>query len=144
VTIPNPNGEIGSGLLARASFTQQAIDRVVVPETALKTQEDRQAGGRSQSAATVPSSGSSTPAKGQNRPESSGKTGTVFIVTGSGKQTAAAARSVTLGNRQNGQVEILAGLKPGDRFIVRSSKALKDGAPIQLSVLSEGASRNSL
>lgn len=143
VAMPNPNGKVGSGLLARVNFTQQAVKRVVVPETALKTHEERQAGARSQSAAKPLASASATPARGQNRQESGSKTGTIFVVTGSGKQTAAVARSVTLGNRRDGQVEILAGLQPGDRFIVRSSKALKDGAPIRLSALSEGASPRS-
>lgn len=143
VTIPNPNGKIGSGLLARVSFTQQAIQRVVVPETALRTNEERRAGVRSPSAANSPSSGSQAQTTGQKRQESDSKTGTLFVVTGSGKQTAAAARSVTLGNRRDGQVEILAGLKPGDRFIVRSSKALKDGAPVRPSILSEGATSSS-
>ncbi|MGQ9871593.1 efflux RND transporter periplasmic adaptor subunit [Leptodesmis sp.] len=143
VAMSNPNGKIGSGLLARVNFTQQVIKRVVVPETALKNHEERQAGARSQSAAKPLSSDSVTPARGQNRQESGSKTGTIFVVTGSGKQTAAAARSVTLGNRRDGQVEILAGLQPGDRFIVRSSKALKEGTPIRLSILSEGASPRS-
>lgn len=145
VSIPNPNGGIGSGLLARVNFTQQAVKRVVVPETALSTHEDRRSGARSQPATNSPSTKSPSQATGENRDRqpADSKTGTLFVVTGSGKQAAAAARSVTLGDRRDGQVEILAGLKPGDRFIVRSSKALKDGAPIQPSVLSEGASPRS-
>lgn len=145
VTMPNPTGGIGSGLLARVSFTQQTIKRVVVPETALKTHEDQQVASRSQPATNSPSPASSTPTAGQSRDrlQPSSKMGTLFVVTDSGKQTTATARSVTLGGRRDGQVEILAGLKPGDRFIVRSSKALKDGAPVRLSVLSEGASPRS-
>jgi HlyD family secretion protein len=42
VTIPNPTGKVGSGLLARVSFTQTNPDRIVVPLSAL--QDDRAKG----------------------------------------------------------------------------------------------------
>ncbi|WP_310484993.1 efflux RND transporter periplasmic adaptor subunit, partial [Chamaesiphon sp. VAR_48_metabat_403] len=39
MTIPNPTGKVGSGLLARATFAQTTTDRVVIPLSAL--QDDR-------------------------------------------------------------------------------------------------------
>ncbi len=125
VTIPNPQRRIGSGLLARVNFGAQRSNVVVVPEGALQTNRDRkaQAGNRRPSGAA---------------PEMN-KTGTLFTIAGVGPQTKVVARRVTLGQRQDGQVEVLSGISPGDRLVTRSSKALKDGDPVRLSAISEGA-----
>lgn len=119
VTIANPKGEIGNELFARVSFSSNASQRVVVPQTALQ-----EAGGRSQGA-------------GEQRNPS--PAATVFVLTGDRQQPRVQARSVTVGDRVNGKVEILSGLKPGERFVSRSGKPLKDGEPVRLSVLSETA-----
>ncbi len=108
VTIPNPDSRTGSGLLARVSFAQRAVQRIVVPETALQE----------------------TAVQKSNR-------STLFVVTGEGDQAKVAARQVAVGKRADGQVEILSGLKPGERFVARSGKPLKDGAAVRLSILSE-------
>jgi HlyD family secretion protein len=63
----------------------------------------------------------------------------LFTIAGVGPQTKVVARRVTLGQRQDGQVEVLSGISPGDRLVTRSSKALKDGDPVRLSAISEGA-----
>ena len=108
VIMPNRDRKIGSGLLARVNFEGAATQRVVVPQTAI-----------SQS--------------GQNR------NGTVFVLTGGEGRTQAkvTARPVTLGKRADGKVEIISGLKAGERFVARSGKALKNGEPVSLSIISE-------
>jgi HlyD family secretion protein len=113
VTIPNPTGRVGSGLLARVSFAKNNRDRVVVPLSAL--QEDRA------------------------KPKSSSpKTkGTLFVMTDGDGPAKVAARSVDLGAEIDGKVQILAGLNPGDRFVARTSKPLKDGDAVRLSILSQ-------
>lgn len=62
---------------------------------------------------------------------------TLFVVAGTGETAKAVARSIQIGNRANGQVEIRAGLKPGESYVVRSTSPLKDGQALRLSVLSE-------
>lgn len=106
VIIPNRNGRIGSGLLARVSFSQPGQEKIVVPQTALPGESSR----------------------------------TLFVVTGDGEQSKVTERSVTLGERANGQVEILSGLKVGERFVARSGKPLKDGDQVRLSIISEETS----
>jgi len=44
---------------------------------------------------------------------------------------------VKLGEQADGKVEILSGLKPGERYIARSDKPVKDGEAVRLSILSE-------
>ncbi len=121
ITIPNSEGRISSGLLARVRFQPAQTAQVVVPESALSVSAEQQAG----NAQVV----------NQN-----GKTARLFVVTGSGDQAKVTLREVQIGGKQNGQVEIRSGLKPGDTFVVRSSKPLKTGQPIRLSILSETSS----
>jgi HlyD family secretion protein len=125
VTMPNAGQRIGSGLLARVSFGQQAANSIRVPETAFQTNRVRGA-----------QQGSGT-SSGRQPPPS--KNGTIYVVEGSDQQAKVAARKVILGQRQDGLVEIATGLKPGDRFVLRSSKPLKNGDPVKPSILSEPA-----
>lgn len=115
VIIPNINGRIGSGLLARVSF-ESGQEQVVVPQSALGGQGSRGAGEQKRS-----------------------DKGTVFVVA-QGEvegQAKVEARAVTLGERADGKVEILSGLKEGERFVARSGAPLKDGEAVRLSILSE-------
>jgi HlyD family secretion protein len=122
VTIPNPDGRIGSGLLARVSLAESGgRSQIVIPETALKVDQEKR---QSQQPSGKPT---------ENQPR---RNGTVFVIEGSGDAPQVTARSVTLGDRNDGQVEVLSGLQAGDRFVTLSSKALKDGDPVRLSILS--------
>ncbi|OUL30697.1 efflux transporter periplasmic adaptor subunit [Nostoc sp. T09] len=121
VVIPNINGRIGSGLLARVSFATQATQRVVVPQTAIQKPANNQAASSSAGAKQQPDN--------QN--------GTLFVVTDEEGKAKVTARSVTLGKKADAKVEILSGLQPGERYVVRSGKPLKDGAAVSLSILSE-------
>ena len=121
ITIPNGNGRIGSQIRAQVSFESSTPPRVVVPQSAL--QGERNKGNRSSASAQNPN------------PQSS--KGTVFVVTGEGNQATVKSRPVQVGTRANGQVEILSGLKPGERFVTGSTKPLKDGESVRLSILSQ-------
>ncbi|ODG96996.1 efflux transporter periplasmic adaptor subunit [Nostoc sp. KVJ20] len=118
VVIPNTQGKIGSGLLARVNFETQTQQRVVVPQTAIQ----KQAGA----------------AKGAGG-EQENPSGTLFVVKDTEGKAKVAARAVTLGKRVDGRVEILSGLQAGERYVVRSGQPLKDGAAVRLSILSETA-----
>ncbi|NEQ21451.1 MAG: efflux RND transporter periplasmic adaptor subunit [Microcoleus sp. SIO2G3] len=126
ITIPNSNGRIGSGLLSRVNFASTTQERVVVPETALQEAgRGRGAGGAGERGSNPSRSPSSQPTEG-----------TVFTVTGTGSEAKVQARRVQVGDRVNGQVEILSGLQPGERFVSRSGKPLKAGETVRLSILS--------
>ncbi len=119
VVIPNSNRQIGSGLLARVSFTSPEQAKVVIPETAL------QRGRNSKSKSKENNS--------QNSQE------TIFILNSSEGKPTVSAREVTIGKKVDGKVEILSGLQPGEKFVARSGGVLKDGAVVRLSILSENA-----
>ncbi|GAX36529.1 efflux RND transporter periplasmic adaptor subunit [Nodularia sp. NIES-3585] len=123
VVIPNSENKIGSGLLARVKFEPQTSERVVVSQAAIQKE------------ATSNNSSESTAAKS----ESDDSNGKIFVITDTEGKTKVTARAVTLGSKADGNVEILSGLQAGERFVARSSRPLKDGDPVILSVLSETA-----
>jgi len=143
IVIPNSNGRIGSGLLARVSLEPATAPRVVVPQSALQEEgEQGSRGAREQGSKGAGEQGSkgtedqgSNPKSKIQNPKSS--EATVFVVTGQGAQAKVQARRVQVGDRANSKVEIISGLKPGERFVARSGKPLKDGEPVRLSVVSE-------
>lgn len=56
----------------------------------------------------------------------------VFLVEDTGTSRIARLRLVRTGARTNGQVEILAGLEPGDRVVVTGVERLQDGQPLDV------------
>ncbi|MEM6446473.1 MAG: efflux RND transporter periplasmic adaptor subunit [Cyanobacteria bacterium P01_D01_bin.123] len=65
----------------------------------------------------------------------------VFAVETVGETTQASARSVVLGERRNGFVQVRSGLVPEEAVVVNSSQPLTDGQPVRLSLLSEQPER---
>lgn len=110
VSIPNKKNQIGSGLLARISFSpnsRQTVNQsIIAPDTALRV-------------------------------SGKVKSDQMFVITGSGKDLKATARAVKIGDKIDGKVSILSGLSQGDRFITRSNRPIKDGDKVVLSALSE-------
>ncbi|WP_017655084.1 efflux RND transporter periplasmic adaptor subunit [Fortiea contorta] len=128
VVIPNSETKISSGLLTRVNFTSQTQQRIVIPQTAIQERADS----RKNSDTAQPRA-----LFDRNKSNSQDRTATVFLVRETGEQTKVTTRAVTLGKKADGKVEILSGLQPGDRYVVRSGKPLKDGAAVRLSILSE-------
>lgn len=115
VVIPNTDGKIGSGLLARVKFQSTVQQRVVIPQTAIgadNTSRDKET-------------------SNQNR------NGTVFVINNTDNQPKVTAKAVTLGEKADSKVEILSGLQPGESYVVRSGKPLKDQETVRISIISE-------
>jgi len=127
VEVPNSGGNIGSGLLARVNFENQTAPRVVVSQTAIQTPATNRQPSSSETA--------------NNQPNQTNAT--LFVIADSQGQPKVAVRNVTLGKKADGKVEILSGLQPGERYVVRSGRPLKDGNPVRLSILSETGESNS-
>lgn len=122
ITIGNSNGQVGSGLLARVSFAAKTAEKIIIPQTALQDKADSSRQGKS------------TPTQSDKAPSNQG---TVFVIAKSQEKATVKARNVRLGTRANGKVEIISGLQPGEKLVVRSAKPLKDGETVRLSVLSK-------
>jgi HlyD family secretion protein len=140
VVVPNAGNRLSSGLLARVSFSQTQPDRIVVPLAALPTDRGKRPEKPAGDHNGKPDGKQPNTAKPSDRASATGKSpqqSTLFIVTGEGDQARVSARSVTLGEKIDGKVQILSGLSPGERFVARSSRPLKDGDAVRLSVLSE-------
>ncbi|NMF59978.1 efflux RND transporter periplasmic adaptor subunit [Pseudanabaena yagii] len=134
VIVPNRDGKLGSGQLARVQFAGKQERQIAIAETALEvagrpTQAPKDTNIQAKSKTDTKSSPN---ASDKGKP----KTGTVFVITGDQKDPKVLARKVTLGDRRDGKVVILSGLQVGDRIVVRSGGKLQDGDSVKLSVLS--------
>lgn len=108
VRMPNPQGQLGAGLLARITVPSNSQPQVIVPESALEVGT----GETQQVFVVVP------------QPNGEG-------------ETVVEARSVRVGRSSKGQVEILEGLNVGEVYVVRSASPLEAGQVVQRSLLSE-------
>lgn len=131
ITISNRGGKIGSGLLARVSFSGNQKERVIIPETAL------QAAGRERGNSTA-----KPPVETNNSNRQKSQQATIFVIKEEGEKTTVESRKVQIGEKANKQVEIITGLQAGERFVARAGKPLKDGDPVRLSILSEQTPKN--
>lgn len=126
ITVANPGGRIGSGLLARVALSPSSPG-VSVPESALAVadqgQEDQ---GKSDSAKATPTTDHQT----NQAPR-------LYVLTTVGDQTQVEVRSVQVGTTTNGQVEIRSGLTSGEKYVVRSASPLTPGQVVQPSLSSD-------
>ena len=132
VEIPNTDGKIGSGLLARVNFQSTTQQRVVIPQTAI---QQRQGGVSPPSASGNTSAPSPSPTDRETPNQN--RNGTVFVINNTDGKPKVTARTVTLGERADSKVEILSGLQPGESYVVRTGKPLKDGQDVRISIISE-------
>jgi RND family efflux transporter MFP subunit len=115
VTIPNPNQRIGSGLLARVRFLAPEKKGLAAPMTALRV------GGR---------------------PDPSKKEKKIFVIQRSGEEITVKTRPIVVSGEQDGRIIIQSGLAPGEEYVIRSGRPLKEGDKVVLSVLSQTGEKN--
>ena len=137
VVIPNTQGKIGSGLLARVNFENQTQQRVIVPQTAIQKAGSKNSKGTGEMQTNVRQDSSLPNTSGIAEAKSQDQSGAIFVVKDTEGKTKVTARAVMLGKRADGRVEILSGLQAGERYVVRSGKPLKEGDTVSLSILSE-------
>ncbi|MEH2261663.1 efflux RND transporter periplasmic adaptor subunit [Nostoc sp.] len=137
VVIPNTQGKIGSGLLARVNFENQTQERVVVPQTAIQKQAGSNSKGTRETQTNVRQESSAPNTSGRAEVKPQDRSGTIFVVKDAEGKTKVTTRAVMLGERADSRVEILSGLQAGERYVVRSGKPLKEGDTVSLSILSE-------
>lgn len=104
ITIANPQGRMGSGLLARV--------RVPAPESVLLV-----------------------PATAVVQAE--GEPAQVFVLQDASDPPQVIPRPVQVGTTSNGQVEIRAGLAPGEAYVVTGAEALEAGQAVRPSLISD-------
>jgi HlyD family secretion protein len=132
------SGEVVSGRVTRISPAADATTRLIPVEVTLNNPDERVGSGLLARVAFLAAGTAQVVV-----PESALETGPpgaepqVFVVQGADGDATVQARPVELGDRGNGQVEIRAGLNPGESLVVRSDRPLEDGQSVRLSLLSE-------
>jgi RND family efflux transporter MFP subunit len=126
VLLSNPTGKLSAGLLARIDIAPPGDPRVIIPAAALSQ------GSRNMQTAE----GSREPTLTDGRGARVGLA-SVFVVQDSPQGPVAAERQVTIGRRVDEQVEVLTGLRMGERVVVRSAQPLTPGTQVRLSAISQ-------
>ncbi|MEM9136311.1 MAG: efflux RND transporter periplasmic adaptor subunit, partial [Cyanobacteria bacterium P01_F01_bin.42] len=130
IVMDNPGDRIGAGLLARVSLERNREPRITVPVTALQKNisGDSSAAGQKRSGF-----------RAQRQEQSAlnpGDKAYVFVAS-PGKNPVVRVRQVSIGEREDGIVEIRSGLNPEERYVTRSNRPLEDGIKVQVSALSQ-------
>lgn len=138
ITLDAAPNETLFGRVSQISPAAEATARLVPVEILINNPQQRFGSGQlarvtfqgeTQARIVVPQSALA----GEEEGNVSAKEGQVYVV----KNNQVEVRAVELGNRRNGQVEIVTGLNPGERYVVRSGRPLKSGDTVRVSVLSE-------
>ncbi|MGB7416044.1 MAG: hypothetical protein WA902_17710, partial [Thermosynechococcaceae cyanobacterium] len=128
---PPGNGKPPSGRPAK-SEKGPGDSQKSTPDPGQRPRRPQQSGGESRATAERPNS--RPPASGNSQ---NSRQGTLFVLDADSPKPQVLERKVILGERRNGQVEIIQGLRPGEAFIARSNGPLKEGAAVSPSAISE-------
>lgn len=131
VLLLNTTGKLSAGLLARIDIAPRGESHVIIPAAALSQES------RNTQVAEVSREPAATDGQGNKM-----GLATVFIVQETPQGLIAEERQVTIGRRVDEQVEVLTGLRAGERIVVRSAQPLTPGAQVQLSAISQVVTDN--
>ena len=132
ILVPNADGMLSAGLLARVEIAAAGEPHVIIPASALALTP----GGQNALAAAAPEVAPAPEASsGPGEPPGSAA---VFVVQESPEGLIAEERHVRIGRRADEQVEVFEGLQAGEQVIVRSAQPLTPGSRLRLSALSQG------
>jgi membrane fusion protein (multidrug efflux system) len=92
--VPNPEGQLKSGMFLNVRLAPDARDALMIPEAALMPEQSRQ----------------------------------FLYVVEDGRAT---RREVRIGRREPGRVEVVTGLKPGERVIVEGTQKVREGGAVR-------------
>ena len=128
--------QIFKGRVARISPMADPSSRLIPVEITLPN-PDRRIGAGLLARVSFPQAGQPTVVV----PESAiNQDSDIFVVTGTEAKPVVERRSVQTGKKVGGKVQILAGLNPSEKYVVRSSRPLKSDSQIRLSILSQTSS----
>jgi len=124
ITLPNPERQIVSGLMARVELPTQQTSAVLIPASAIAI-------------ATAPEQNGTDSIRQGPRPQPPNDRAVIFVPVQTDSATVVERRTVQLGQQQNDHVEILDGLAVDEAIVVGSTESLQDGQEVRPSVLSE-------